>query len=536
MKNKPYPLYSLPLISDLKDMVQSRAKHTPEEVAFAYSVGKNQIETKTCLAFRNDINALGTFLYENGLKGKHIAIIGENSYEWLVTFLAITNGGSVAVPIGKEHPAEKITELLAQSDCEAVIVSPQYAKLVAGNKTISVFSMQAFPDYIAKGNAYIASGKTEYIDHTICIDKLAAIFFTSGTTGNCKGVMFSHKIIASDINFACKNFKLEGNTLAVLPFHHTFGLITAVFKPFHYGYPTFINKSLKAIQEDLRTVKPQTIFLVPLFVETFYKNIMTTARKSGREKKLAYAATVSNLLLKCGIDMRSRFFHTIQAVFGGKLEYVICGGAALDPKYVKIFRSWGVTILNGYGITECAPVVSVNRNFYWRDGSVGQILDGCKVKIAADGEILVQGDNVMLGYYKDKAATNAVLQDGWYATGDLGYVDKDGFLFITGRKKNLIILSNGENVSPEEIESRILLDEAVAEVVVYGENKKLVAEIFPVETHLGNQAYFEHLIAQLNQNQPQYKQIRKVRLREAEFEKNATKKIMRYKVTETQHA
>lgn len=341
--------------------------------------------------------------------------------------------------------------------------------------------------------------------------------------------------MTSDINFACKNFKLNGNTLSVLPFHHTLGLITTIFKVFNYNQSTFINKSLKHIQRDLQVSKPQTVFMVPLFVETFYKTILETAKKSGKYKTLIRAAKISDILLRMGIDIRKTLFKSVHEAFGENLEYIICGGAPLDAKYVKAFRSWGINILNGYGITECAPVVSVNRNHYWRDGSVGQVLDGCSVKISDDGEILVKGDNVMLGYYNDEVSTNQVLIEGWYYTGDLGYIDKDEFLFITGRKKNLIILSNGENVSPEEIEAHIMRDEAVAEVVVYGENGMLTAEIFPAETYMGNQEYFNELAAHLNQGQPQYKQIHRVKLRDEEFKKNSTKKILRYKVKENSH-
>ena len=538
MKNKPYPLYSLPLISDLKDMVKSRVLRAPDDVAFSYTIDKENkvIAEKTCREFDEDIDALGTFLYGKGLRNAHIAIIGENSYEWIVAFLAAANGGNVAVPIGKDESVEKIAFLMKQSDCRAVFVSKNYVRNIENIEGVTVFTMDQFPEYISEGQKLIESGRTEFIDYEIDRERLAAIFFTSGTTGSGKGVMLSHKNMAADINSASKNFEPNGNTLAVLPFHHTFGLITAVFKVYNYNVSTFINKSLRTIQEDLKVVKPQTMFLVPLFVETFYKNIMTTAKKTGKEKTLNQAAKISNGLIKVGIDVRNKLFKSVQAAFGGNLEYVICGGAPLDPMYVKAFRTWGVHILNGYGITECSPVVSVNRNHHWRDGSVRQVISGCEVKIAEDGEILVKGDNVMIGYYKDEASTRIVLNDGWYSTGDLGRIDEDGFLFITGRKKNLIILSNGENVSPEEIEARILIDKAVAEVVVYGEDKKIVAEIFPDEDYLNNQQYFDELIAKLNQGQPLFRHIRKVRLRDTEFEKNSVKKILRYKVTENVNA
>lgn len=535
MKNKSYPLYSLPTITDLKDMVRSRAKNTPNDIAFSYSVGKNKTVNKTCCEFSNEIDAFGTFLYEKGFRDTHIAIIGENSYEWLVAFLAVVNGGNVAVPIDKEQPVGRIKQLLLQSDCEAVIVSKSYADLVEYIENIIVFSMLDFLEYISIGRQAIENGKKEYIDCQINIDKLAAIFFTSGTTGSSKGVMLSHKNIVYNLTESRKYVKINSNVLSVLPFNHAFGLVIGVFSVYCFGSSVYINKSLKQILNDLQKAKPFALAFVPLFIETFYKTILETAKKSGKYKTLIHAAKISNILLSTGIDIRRALFKSVHEVFGGNLEYIICGGAPLDAKYVKAFRSWGINILNGYGITECAPVVSVNRNHYWRDGSVGQVLDGCSVKISDDGEILIKGDNVMLGYYNDEVSTNQVLIEGWYYTGDLGYMDKDGFLFITGRKKNLIILSNGENISPEEIEKQIMHDKAVAEVIVYDENRLLVAEIFPNESYLGNQEYFENLVAEWNQNQPQYKQIHRVKLRDKEFEKNSTKKILRYKVKENSH-
>lgn len=531
MKNRPYPLYSLPEITDLKDMVKSHAKRNPDKIAFSYSVGKDNIENKTYKQFNDDVDSLGTFLYSKGFKNKHIAIIGENSCEWIIAFMAIVNGGNVAVPIDKEQSPDKIKQLLRQSDCSAAIASKNVMKNL-GDTEITVFLIADFPEYISDGQKLIQTGNSEYTDYAVNPEELAAIFFTSGTTGNSKGVMLSHKNMATDINSASRNVILKGNNIAVLPFHHTFGLITAVFKTFNYGFRIYINKSLKHVQKDLKSEMPQNLFLVPLFLETFYKTIIDTARKGGKEKKLGIAVKISDFLLKFGIDLRKKLFKDVLAAFGGNLEYVICGGAPLDPKYVKVFRSWGVNILNGYGITECSPVISVNRNHYWRDGSVGQVIDECKVRISDEGEILVKGDNVMLGYYKDEESTNQVLNNGWYSTGDIGHIDDDGFLFITGRKKNLIILSNGENVSPEELEAPILLDEAVSEAIVYGENGILAVQIYPTEEYMGNEEYFENLIDEFNKKQPQYMRINKIVLRKTEFIKNSTKKILRHKIME----
>lgn len=531
MRNKPYPLYSLPEITDLKDMLLQRCEKAGDSPAFSYSGKKDAVVTKSTSDFAEDVNALGTFLLSRGHTDHHIAVIGENSYEWIVSFMAIVNGGNVAVPIDKDLSPDEVAELLTKSDCTAIVISKTYSDL-ADSTGLMVYSMGDFQSFIDEGKRLIEEGQRGFLDYRISPERLAAIFFTSGTTGSSKGVMLSHRNMAADINFACRNFVLAGDTLAVLPFHHTFGLITAIFKVFHYGKSTHINKSLKRIKQDIALSKPQTVFMVPLFVETFYKQIIDTAKNTGKLNKLKIGAKISSLLIKLGIDIRRKLFSSVLEAFGGRLEYIICGGAPLDVKYVEAYRSWGISILNGYGITECSPVVSVNRNHYWRDGSVGQILNGCEVKIATDGEVLVKGDNVMLGYYNDDQAASEVLKDGWYHTGDLGHVDDNGFLFLTGRKKNLIILSNGENVSPEEIEARILHDDAVCEVVVYEDNGRIAAEIFPVEEHIGDTAHFDRLIRQINEGQPKFKQVNIVRLRDTEFEKNTTKKIKRYKVKE----
>lgn len=533
MKNKPYPYYTNEEYHDLKQMVYSKAEKIPDKPAFSFSAAKNTVVTKTFKDFCDDVEAFGTYLLANGYSG-HTGIIGENSYEWLVAFFAIVNMGAVSVPIAKDLSADEIAQLIEKADCNAVLVSKSYTDLVSVQDGIKLLSLNDISTYINSGLERIQSGDTSFINSRIDADKMAAIFFTSGTTGSSKGVMLSHKNMISDTIFACRNFRLTGNSIAVLPFNHTFGLITAIMAQFNYEFCSFINKSTKRVSQDLLTAKPVGTFMVPLFIETFYRTIMSTAEKTGKLKKLQTAEKISNALLNVGIDLRKNLFKSVRNAFGGNMEYIICGGAPLEEKYVKKFRSWGVNLYNGYGITECSPVVSVNRNSYWRDGSVGPVLKGCEVRIAADGEVLVKGDNVMLGYYNDEQSTAEALVDGWYHTGDLGHIDTDGFLFLTGRKKNLIILSNGENVSPEEIEARILNDDAVSEVVVYDDGGQIVAEIYPTDGFLDDKPHFDSLIRQINEGQPKYKQVSVVKLRKSEFQKNATKKIIRYKVKEEQ--
>lgn len=528
MRNDSYPLYELPHILDLKDMLEQKEKQMPDRVAFTYPEGHGRTAEKTYHDFYREVNALGTWMYHQGIKEKHIGIIGENSYEWLLAFFSIINGGNVAVPIDKELPKEEITHLLQKANVAAVFCSKAYMELVGDMEHITVFPMSDMPDYIDEGKCHITNRYMEYVNYEIDRKRMCCNMFTSGTSGAGKGVMLSHESIAEDINGSCQLFVLEGNTIALLPFHHAFGLVVGVLMVFHYGYSTYINKSLKTIQKSLQTAKPQTMFLVPLFIEAFEKQIWETAEKEGRDKLLRSMMKLSDILLRFGIDIRRKCFASVHKAFGGELRYIISGGAGIGTRYIREFRSWGIEILNGYGTTECSPCAAVNRNFHHKDGTVGLPIPNAEIKIAGDGEVLVQSPVVMLGYYKDAEATAEVLKDGWYATGDLGELDEDGFLTLTGRKKNLIILSNGENVSPEELEADFLKDEAVQEVLVYGNEGMIVAEIYPADGYLDNEEYFQHLMKQVNRNRPRYKQIGKVLLRDTEFAKNSSRKIIRY--------
>ncbi len=534
MKNKDYPLYNtLPDITDLKDLIKSKVYRCGDSGAIKYEIEKGEVCVKTYKDLDSDVDCLGTYLYKKGVKNDNVAIIGENSYNWIISFLALTNGGNVAVAIDKELSPEDISTLYKKSDCKAAIVSRKYIDAAKKAKISKIFSMEDMDEFISTGKELLEKGKRDFVNHQVEPEKMATIFFTSGTTGFSKGVMLSHKNMAANINAACKQFLVTGDVFSVLPFHHTFGFITSILKPLNYEKCIFLNNKLKTVVSDLAIAKPQVVFLVPLFVENFYKNIWKTAKNNNKEKLLRDMMKVSDKLLKGGIDLRKKLFSSVHKAFGGKAEYIICGGAYLDEKYIKEFESWGIKILNGYGITECSPVISVNRNHHRKEGSVGKILHGCEIKITDEDEIIVKGDNVMLGYYKDKKATETVLIDGWYYTGDLGYVDEDSFLYIKGRKKNLIILSNGENVSPEELEAKILGDAAVSEAVVYSEDAVITAEIFPVEDYLDNSEYFSELIKKINADMPVFKKIKKVKLRDEEFPKNTNKKIVRHKIIST---
>lgn len=544
MKNRDYPLYHyLPKLENIRQMLEQKAVTVPDEIAFRYMVKHKTLVEKTYRDFYQEVRWLGSYLLKRGVRGRKIALMGENSYQWLLAYFAIVTSGNVAVLLAKEQTAAEVGILLAQSEADVIVTSAACRSVAETGKKklgrVRLMCLDGMDEWMEKGRRFYERGRRPYDRLETDADALATIFFTSGTSGMSKAVMLSQRNMASDINFAVQNFcPTEGSVMAVLPFHHAFGLVTAVMMPFHYQRPLFINSSLADFMKEIPIAKPGTLFLVPLFVETFSKTIWRTARKQGQEKTLRRGMALSNALLRVGIDQRRKLFQSVLSKFGGNLEYIICGGAALDARYVKEFRSLGVEILNGYGITECSPVLSVNRNHYHRDGSVGQVLPGVSIRIAnvdehGIGEIQVRGDNVMMGYYHDEASTEEAFEDGWYRTGDLGYLDEDGFLFITGRKKNLIILANGENVSPEELEQLILRIPEVAEVVAYEEDKAITAEIFPDETELSEaeaRKAIEEGVKQLNSELPNFKKIHKIKFRTSEFEKTATRKIKRYQV------
>ena len=518
MKIYKYALNKLPQFNNLKELVKLRESFD-NKVAFKYKEHK-QIKTKSATEFREDIDFLGTYLFNLGVKSSKVALIGENSYEWILSYFAVVNGGNVIVPIDKELSDDDIIALIDKCGIDAVIYSDSYAEVADRVKNVKLLNMRDFDEYISAGKKLIEAGDREYKDYAVDSNSLCAIIYTSGTTGASKGVMLSHKNISADVISACQNVYIAGDSMLTLPLHHTFAFSAGVVVMLLYGLTICINTSLRTFKDDLLLYRPQNICVVPLYVETLYKNIWAAAKEQKKDKLLKMMMPVSSALHKMGIDIRRKLFQSVIAGLGGKLDLIISGGAPINEKYINFFTSIGVTVLNGYGITECAPVVAVNRNKCFIEGSVGLIISCNQVKVKED-EILVKGDNVMLGYYDNEQATSDAFDDGWFKTGDLGYI-KDDYLFITGRKKNLIILSNGKNVSPEELESLIQNIPNVTECIVYAENDVITAEIYAL-----NPDGIQDGIKELNKSLPLYKQIQRVKFRETEFAKTTTKKIKR---------
>ncbi len=547
MKNQDYPFYDVKRVTSLRQLVEYRAEMSEDTAVFAYenaNIGKVSVSYGQ---FREQTEALGTALADLGIRDARIGILGENSYEWLLAFFAVTGSGGTVVPIDRELPAAAIRQLVCDSGCTVFLYSAAYTDIAEELRGLPSMASMAFlcmdglSALVDEGRQQIAGGNHTYRNYKLDEDRTAAIIYTSGTMGISKGVMLSHKNFALDTYAACRVGKFDGDTLLLLPLHHTFGLVAGVFVTMLYGYTIYINTSLKNLITDLRKTKPKNLFVVPLFVEMLYKNMWDAIHRQDREQDIKELIEKSNALLAEGKDERKGLFRSVREAFGGKLEFIISGGASLNPKYIQGFRDIGIELLNGYGITECSPVVSVNRNEFHKDGSVGRILDECIVRIAhpdadGSGEVCVKGPMVMQGYYNMEEETEAVLKDGWFYTGDIGHVDEDQFLYITGRKKNLIILGNGENIAPEELETQIQDIPLAAEAVVYEKEAKITAEIYPDMQYAAEngitdlEAALKERIAVLNHSLPNSRQIGRVIIRDKEFEKTSTKKIKRNEI------
>lgn len=543
---KPYPYYRTRDVCKIGDIVTWRVANTPEKDAFRVRTGKDSYRGITWKQFADDINALGTALFARGLKGAHIGVVGENSYEWMLVYFTALMADMVIVPLDRELPAEKLGELIAFSDAKAVVFSKAHAggmqQLKAGGLDcdfICMADVEGFPPLaglVEQGNALLAEGNRDYLDCAPDTEALAAIYFTSGTSGDQKGVMLSQKNMVASFDGAAQHilFTDDDVFLSVLPLHHAYESNCGILATLHSGATICFNASLKQFMQNLQLFKPTGLSLVPLITDTMYKQVMETARKGGKLKKLQFGMKLSGLLQKCKIDITEKLFGEVHAALGGRFKAFV-GGAPMNPNITRAFRKMGIVLLQGYGITECSPLVCVNRDRFYNDDSAGPVLPTCEVRIH-NGEIQVRGGNVMLGYYKNPQATEEAFEDGWFKTGDLGHVDQDGFLCITGRKKNLIILDSGENISPEELEGYIIDLPLVREVVVYEAEGKITAEIFPDAEYAQAmgiadvQSELKRQVDVVNAKLPRYKHILAVKCREDEFEKTTSKKIIRHKV------
>ena len=522
--------YKIPHFRDLKEMLLKVCERQPDDLAFHY-FDKDKKVSVTYRETKEDAIALASYFKGLGLSDSKIALYAENSYEWIITYFAAIISDNAIVPLDKELKPEEAARLFKSCGAETLVYSAKKAKLaeLLQEDLKHSLSLDNFRDAVKKGETQLS--ETDITGITLDLEKPCVYIFTSGTTGNPKCAMLCQRNIMSDMIYSIESLKFPSGTVCVLPLNHTFGMMACILCQFYCGSPVFINGGLKYILRDINEAKPGHISVVPLFVESFYKSIWKNAEKSGKADLLKKMIKVSNGLRKVGIDLRRKFFKSVIDAFGGKLEMIITGGAPIPNELISGFDDLGIQVVNGFGITECSPIVSLSLIKGNKPGSIGKPIRNVEMKVInknedGEGELCVKGDIVMLGYYNNPEANAQVFKDGWFLTGDVGRIDEDGFVFITGRKKNIIILDNGKNVYPEELEYLIGRIDGVTEVLVYAEDGRITAEIY-AEDMSQKDSISNAVKNDLNPTIAQYKQIHKIKFREGEFEKTTTKKIKR---------
>ncbi|MBQ3082127.1 MAG: AMP-binding protein [Clostridia bacterium] len=539
-------------IDSIRDMMDKAVAAMGDQTLFKYKKA-GKVQEVGCKEFNDTIIYLGNALAKRGFaENCHIACVGANSYPWIVTYLSTLCGSNVFVPIDKDLPEKDLLNVVEHSEsvvifCDKSLV-PLFtsdAKELARVKLVVCLDGDdavPFESLLAEGKALSEKGYTAYTEKTTPDMDLKMLVYTSGTTGNSKGVMLSHHNIRSALNYGLMVEDVKVRCLSVLPYHHTYESVIGILVSIHKHNCICINESLRAVLPNIQLYKPVYIFVVPAFAELFYKRVWATLEEKGKAGLVRKMIKLSNGLRKIGIDLRRKFFKQIIDNFGGELRQIICGGAPVRPEIGEFFTNIGIDLENGYGITECSPLVSVNQGHDNDFASVGVVLPCLEINIDqkdenGNGEICVKGDVVMMGYFKDKAQTDEVLVDGWFHTGDLGNYT-NGKLYITGRKKNLIVLDNGKNIYPEEIENYIYSIPYVKDAVVYsikdenGAETDLCAEGFldmdllPADGRKPEEIFKADILA-LTKDLPSYKHIHKVVIRDTDFPKTTTKKIKR---------
>lgn len=528
-----------PDMDTVKEIILYGAENGKDRKQYVFTNFNGEIETKTFNQTFYDTVGLGQYLYKLGLRGKKVAILSENSYYWIAAFYSIATGKMTAVPLDPKLNADELTDIMVRSGCNAIYYTSDFQNTVEVMKAtdgvvISEYILlDDFDKLVAAGHEDLQNGAVDYLTDEVTGDDVGFIVYTSGTTGRSKGVMLTHKNVASDGIATCRAMT-GSQAIAFLPFHHTLSWASALLASPMLTEWGYICNSLKNLPKDIATYKPQNFTAVPMAVETIYKKIWFTAKKEGKDKKLETGLKISRALMKLGIDVRRKLFKEVIDNLGGELEVIICGGAYLDEKYERGLYDMGIQVINGYGATECSPTVTCNRLDDFKFGCAGKPLDCNEIKINNPdedgiGEVYVRGTNVMVGYYNDPEATAETFDDGWYRTGDFGYIDEDGFLFFRGRKKNLIVLSNGKNVSPEELEDKFAAVDVVKEVLIYEDDGQITGEFYLDSSVENAESILKAYVKDLNRKTPSFKQITKIKFRNTEFPKTTTLKILRNK-------
>ena len=554
-------------LNTFRELVETSAEKYGEKNAFIIKESMDKNPKYKYISYndlKNDVDNFAQGLVHLGLEHKRIAIIGKNSYEWAATFVSVLSSVGIVVPLDKGLQEEEIESSLSRSKADAIVFDSNYIDIISNIKERNTTNLTQFicmrendtyttmQSVMELGKQDIENGKTNIYNYSVDPKAMSVILFTSGTTSLSKAVMLSQDNILSNIySLDCMiEFFDTDVSLAFLPFHHTFGS-TALLLFLHNGVCTTFCDGLRYVQKNLTEYKVSVFVCVPLILEAMYKKILVEVKKQNKEKLIATGTKVCNLLLKCGIDIRRKVFKQIIDQLGGHLRFVISGAAALDKDVAKGFKNFGIIPLQGYGLTETSPVIAAENIKNMREGTVGKPLYSIEIEIDSPdekgiGEIKAKGPNVMLGYYENEEATKEVLKDGWFYTGDLGYFDKDGFLTITGRKKNLIVLKNGKKIFPEELEVLVNALPYVEESMVFGYPKdddvvvsvEITYNKDYVKDNMNDISYDElheivwNDIKKINQTLPTYKYIKKLFLTDEEMIKTTTAKVKRFKEIE----
>lgn len=564
-------------IKSLRDLVETSAELYGDKILYIYKRGEARYSF-SYNDYRRDLYRLGEGMSRIGLMGRTVAVIGESCPEYMTAYIAAVSGGGVIVPLDRDLGHAEIARFADLSGAEAVFYTEQFNDVLPslaeqmpqvryfipiapaegsdttdGSSSAGDAVILPYSELLALGDKAMEEGDRSFLDYDCTADmsQMSALLFTSGTTGTSKGVMLSHANLVASVNAASRGtiFGPDNTFVDLLPMHHSYEVTCGHLGAANLGGTVYINDSLKNTLRSITTFKPDSLIVVPLYVETMHKRIWAEIARKGMTRRVRALMKASSAMHRAGIDIRRKLFKQILDGLGGNLRYIICGGAPLSPELVRDFDAFGIEICEGYGITECSPLIAVNRHGKVRLRSVGQPVDNCEVCIAdpsADGtgEIEARGRNVMLGYFGNEEATAEVFtEDGWFRTGDVGCMDADGYIYITGRKKNIIILSNGKNIFPEEIEEHLYTSPLIGECVVIGRKNsagdtRITAVIYPSDeaVELEGKSEEEKLalirdaVNTINRSLPVYKQVRDVELRSEEFEKTTTRKIKRFLV------
>ena len=553
--------------TDLKDMLNQTGEVYGDRPAYIFKTEeKGKFRTITHKEFRENITALGTTLIQMGLKDKRIALISENRYEWELSYLAVAAGVGVIVPLDKALPDNELESLILRSQVEAIIYSSKYDVIMntlreKKNTNLKYFismdleentqGIYAEKALVEKGKKLLADGNKTYIDAKIDAEKMGIMLFTSGTTAMSKAVMLSHKNLVTNVMDIIQRFDLtdEDRFLSFLPLHHVFECTVGFLYPISIGGSIAFCEGVKHMAENIKEFEITAMISVPAVFDIIYRKVMKTIEKKGKLANLEKGKKVSQFLLKMKIDLRKQLFKEVHESLGPKLKLVVTGGAALDPETEKGFNDLGFDVEQGYGLTETAPVIAAETPKCRRLGSIGKKFPSVEVKIddpdeEGIGELMAKGPSIMLGYYENEEATKSALEsDGWFHTGDLARIDKDGFIYISGRKKSVIVLNNGKNVFPEEIETLLNKVEGIKETFVFEKkeddgdvkvcveivyDKELIKELYNIEGEENIKEFLWDKVKEVNKLMPKYKYVREMVITEEPLIKTTTLKIKRH--------